>query len=346
MRIGKWAAAAAFSALAASFAPGGPGVVERGGVAQAQGYAQQGAPLGGTIHPLPDGQRLLVTPDGRRYLLPPAPQAQQGWPPAPTPVTVAPPAWQAPAWTPPQPVPTPAPRPTYAAPAPAPAPNFSPIPGQTGVAGRGAYTTSTHVSRRESDQSTGYRAGDPRMYANSSDGRTPVPPTIELNIAPSTQEESLWCWAAAAQQAVGWANRGRAPAQCEIVATVHGLDAAACCADPKSVCNVTGEIPEIIQLVRRFGGQAQTAPVPRTPREIQEAVAQNKAMLIRLRPQPREEAVGIRHMIIVRGLEWFRMPNGRIQAKLLYNDPLGDGQRAVDFDEIVGFFEQAMVVSP
>ncbi|WP_018632341.1 papain-like cysteine protease family protein [Neomegalonema perideroedes] len=360
MRIGIWAAAAAFAALAVSFAPGpgappGSGLLAGlSGAAQAQGFAQSG-----TIHPLPDGQRMLVTPDGRRYLLPPAAQAQPGgWPPAPTPVTVAPPAYQAPLYQPPvyqqptyqQPAPAPAPRPAYAAPAPT--QNFSPIPGQTGVsgqtgvAGRGPYTTSTHVSRRESDQAIGYRAGDPRMYVHTQDGRTPVPPTIELNIAPSIQEESLWCWAAAAQQAVGWANRGRAPAQCEIVAMVHGLDAAACCADPKGVCNVTGEIPEIIQLVRRFGGQAANAPVPKTPKDIQDVVAQNKTLLIRLRPQPREEAVGIRHMIVVRGVEWFRMPNGRIQAKLLYNDPLGEGQRAVNFDEIVGFFEQAMVVSP
>ncbi len=369
MRIGKWAAAAAVLALlAGATGVAGPGL----GEAQAQNV-QYGAPLGGTIHALPDGGRMLVAPDGRRFLLPPAAPVQQGgaWPPAPTVATVAPPHYVAPAPAPSYVAPAPAPNaggysgPTYslppstqehrsywpgraapsATPAPQPARNFSAIPGNNGVANRGPYVSATHTSRRESDQSSGFQPGDPRMYAHSQDRRTPVPPTIELNIAPSQQEESLWCWAAAAQQAVGWANRGKAPAQCEIVAMVHGIDAAACCADPKGVCNVTGEIPEIIQLVRRFGGQAQNVAVPRTPKEVYDTISQNKTLLIRLRPQPREQAVGIRHMIVVRGVEWFRMPNGRIQAKLLYNDPLGEDQRAVDFDEILGFFEQAMVVS-
>jgi len=51
-----------------------------------------------------------------------------------------------------------------------------------------------------------------------------TPPTLEYHIPHIPQEEPLWCWAAAAQQAIGWVNNGRAPAQCAIVALAHGLD--------------------------------------------------------------------------------------------------------------------------
>jgi len=49
-------------------------------------------------------------------------------------------------------------------------------------------------------------------------------------------------------------------------------------------------------------------------------------------------------MIVVRGIEWLRLPNGRLEATLFYNDPLGSGYRSVSFDEIEGFFEQALIV--
>jgi len=74
-------------------------------------------------------------------------------------------------------------------------------------------------------------------------------------------------------------------------------------------------------------------------------VSTGDTLLIRLRPAPHDEAVGIRHMIVVRGIEWLRLPNNQLQATLLYNDPLGANERAVNFDEIEGFFEQALVIS-
>ena len=172
-----------------------------------------------------------------------------------------------------------------------------------------------------------------------------TPPFVGYDIPHLPQEEPLWCWAAAAQQAIGWVNAGRAPTQCAIVALAHGIDVNTCCADRTGVCARTGEIPAIAALVRRFGGQAyETATVPRDPREVYRILQEGGTLLIRLRPEKHVDAAGIRHMIVVTGLEWLRLPNGRLDATLHYNDPLGDGQRAVDFDEIVGFFEQALIV--
>jgi len=173
-----------------------------------------------------------------------------------------------------------------------------------------------------------------------------TPPAIEYHIPHIPQEEPLWCWAAAAQQAIGWVNKGRAPAQCAIVALAHGLDVQECCADREGICARTGEIPAIATLVERFGGEArELATVPRDPQTIYDILRKGDTLLIRLRPAPHDEAVGIRHMIVVRGIEWLRLPNNQLQATLLYNDPLGAGERAVNFDEIEGFFEQALVVS-
>jgi len=173
-----------------------------------------------------------------------------------------------------------------------------------------------------------------------------TPPAIEYHIPHIPQEEPLWCWAAAAQQAIGWVNRGRAPSQCAIVALAHGLNVQECCNDRKGICARTGEIPAIEILVERFGGQAQElATVPRDPQTIYDILKGGDTLLIRLRPAPHDEAVGIRHMIMVRGIEWLRLPNNQLQATLLYNDPLGEGERAVNFDEIEGFFEQALVIS-
>jgi len=173
-----------------------------------------------------------------------------------------------------------------------------------------------------------------------------TPPAIEYFIPHIPQEEPLWCWAAAAQQAIGWVNKGRAPAQCAIVALAHGLDVQECCNDREGICARTGEIPAIEKLVERFGGQAQElATVPRDPQVVYDILRRGDTLLIRLRPAPHDEAVGIRHMIMVRGIEWLRLPNNQLQATLLYNDPLGAGERAVNFDEIEGFFEQALVIT-
>lgn len=172
-----------------------------------------------------------------------------------------------------------------------------------------------------------------------------TPPAIEYHIPHLPQEEPLWCWAAAAQQAIGWVNNGRAPAQCAIVALAHGISVEDCCADRDGICAKTGEIPAIAKLVNRFGGEArEMATVPRDPKQIYDILKAGDTLLIRLRPAPHDEAVGIRHMIVVRGIEWLRLPNNQLQATLLYNDPLGEGERAVNFDEIEGFFEQALLV--
>lgn len=172
-----------------------------------------------------------------------------------------------------------------------------------------------------------------------------TPPSIEYSIPHIPQEEPLWCWAAAAQQAIGWVNNGRAPAQCAIVALAHDIDINKCCNDREGVCAKTGEIPAIAKLIRRFGGQAaETASVPRDPQEVYDILKTGATLLIRIRPAPNDAAVGIRHMIVVRGIEWTPLPNGQLEATLFYNDPLGEGYRAVSFDEIEGFFEQALIV--
>ena len=172
-----------------------------------------------------------------------------------------------------------------------------------------------------------------------------IPPTLEYNIPHLPQEEPLWCWAAAAQQAIGWVNKGYAPTQCAIVALAHGLNVKDCCGDREGMCAKTGEIPAIGRLVSLFGGQAyEMASVPRDPKEIYRIVEKGQTLLIRLRPAPHDQAAGIRHMIVVRGIEWTVLPNQRLGANLLYNDPLGSGIRSVSFDTIVGFFEQALIV--
>jgi len=172
-----------------------------------------------------------------------------------------------------------------------------------------------------------------------------LPPTFEYNIPHLPQEEPLWCWAAAAQQAIGWVNKGYAPTQCAIVALANGIDVKTCCGDREGVCAKTGEIPAIGRLVSMFGGQAyELASVPRQAEQIQNIIENGQTLLIRLRPAPHAEAAGIRHMIVVRGIEWTVLPNQRKAANLLYNDPLGSGIRSVTLDSIVGFFEQALIV--
>ena len=202
----------------------------------------------------------------------------------------------------------------------------------------------TAPSRAHGGSHTGFaipNTPSPAGYSTSLE----TPPSIEYDIPHIPQEEPLWCWAAAAQQAIGWVNDGQAPAQCAIVAMAHGIDVDKCCNDREGVCARTGEIPAIASLVRQFGGQAvETATVPRKPKEVYDILQTGATLLIRLRPAPHDAAVGIRHMIVVRGIEWLRLPNGRLEATLFYNDPLGSGYRAVSFAEIEGFFEQALIV--
>ena len=49
-------------------------------------------------------------------------------------------------------------------------------------------------------------------------------------------------------------------------------------------------------------------------------------------------------MIVVRGIEWLRLPSGRLEVTLFDNDRLGAGYRSFSFAEIEGFFEQALIV--
>ena len=245
---------------------------------------------------------------------------------------------------------SPAPAPKAIAPRRSTGGRFQVIGGNAEVADSSSYAPSSSFAPRDAQIELAAAKSDPfsipttvgsqPYYQNS------TPPSIEYHIPHIPQEEPLWCWAAAAQQAIGWVNKGRAPSQCAIVALAHGLDVNECCADRKGICARTGEIPAIEILVERFGGEAtELAKVPRDPKTIYNILRQGDTLLIRLRPAPHDEAVGIRHMIVVRGIEWLRLPNNQLYATLIYNDPLGAGERAVNFDEIEGFFEQALVIS-
>jgi len=228
----------------------------------------------------------------------------------------------------------------------------SPLPHQTPAITPAALATSTAAVTPPATNVNSFQvaaANDPfsiPLTPSTHYTQLPTPSSFEYNIPHIPQEQAMWCWAAAAQQAIGWVNNGRAPAQCAIVALGHGLSVDECCANPQQVCNITGEIPAIGALVQRFGGDArELVSVPTSPEMIDTLMKDGSTLLIRLRPAPHDAAVGIRHMIVIRGIEYIRLPNGALDATVHYNDPLGDGQRAVSFDEIFGFFEQALLIS-
>lgn len=164
-----------------------------------------------------------------------------------------------------------------------------------------------------------------------------APEAVFLGITNYQQQQTRWCWAAAAQQALLYKN-GSAPQQCEIVATGLGLSPDQCCNMPYS-CNYTGSISQIQYVIGVYGHRPSSVARPTNPLKIHQALKSPKVIIMDVLTSPSS-----RHAVIINGIEWVHTKYG-LEAVLHINDPWRRFTEPVLFRDIGRYWRTAIVVS-
>jgi hypothetical protein len=159
---------------------------------------------------------------------------------------------------------------------------------------------------------------------------------IDLGIQNIRQEQSMWCWAAAAQQVIFWKMRA-APNQCELVAVAKNANAQYCCMNPQQ-CNVPGDFQNVQSLIAAYIGKPSSLAPPANPNVIFNALQQGKAIILYLQTSPT-----IGHFIVLRGMAWVNTPLGP-KAVFYVNDPMAIYTQPIAFDNLLQIWRAAIVV--
>ena len=180
-----------------------------------------------------------------------------------------------------------------------------------------------------------YQPGAPPNGPMNSRG---LPPPVDLPIQNIPQQTPVWCWAAVAQQIIH-ASRGpgATPPQCVLVARAYGQPPGPCCSNPQA-CSVTGQLPQIQQLIAEFGGRASSIERPADPMTVYHTLAAGKAIILAVRSSPYAG-----HVVVLRGMTWMPSPQGPYPV-LLINDPMAYYTQPVPFAQLAAAWESAIVV--
>ncbi|MEM1437335.1 MAG: papain-like cysteine protease family protein [Pseudomonadota bacterium] len=169
-------------------------------------------------------------------------------------------------------------------------------------------------------------------------GQRQLPPPVDLPISNIPQETGVWCWAAVAQQII-MATRGPqgTPPQCALVARAYGQHPASCCGDPRN-CTVTGQLPQIQELIAEFGGRASSIEMPADPMTVYNTLAAGKAIILAVKSSPYAG-----HVVVLRGMAWMPTPYG-VQPMLLINDPMAYYTQPMPFAQVARIWESAIII--
>jgi hypothetical protein len=159
---------------------------------------------------------------------------------------------------------------------------------------------------------------------------------VNLNIENLPQENTAWCWAAAAQQVIYWIN-GTAPDQCELVASAHKHDVEECCESPET-CDLPGNLQQIQFLIRKYGGHYSSIAAPANALILYNTLANGKAIILFLQTTPY-----IGHYVVLTGMEFIQTAYG--PAAVMYiNDPMAYYTQPVPFNNLLLLWRAAIVV--
>ena len=164
-------------------------------------------------------------------------------------------------------------------------------------------------------------------------------PSVDLAIQNITQQNSMWCWAAVAQQVIYWKKKA-APSQCELVAMANNTSPKYCCQiQMPQNCNLPGNFQQIQSLIYYYGGTISALAPPADPLIIYNTLVQGKTIILFLQTQP-----NIGHFIVLRGMEWIITYNG-LQALLYVNDPMSVYTKPIPFINLLAIWRAAIVVN-
>ncbi len=165
-----------------------------------------------------------------------------------------------------------------------------------------------------------------------------IPPPVDLGIQNILQETEVWCWAAVAQQIILALNGPQGtPPQCAMVAIANNANPQICCQIPQQ-CLVGGSLQQIQGLIAHFGGHYSAIAPPADPMTIYNSLASGKAIIMAVRSSPFSG-----HVIVIRGMQWVPTQFG-FQPVLHINDPMSFFTQPVPFQNIVGYWQAAIVV--
>ena len=167
-----------------------------------------------------------------------------------------------------------------------------------------------------------------------------LPPPVDIPIRDIPQENPVWCWVAVAQQII-MAIKGpnNTPPQCHLVAVANGAHPGFCCNGYNPACVTTGSIPQIQNLLARYGGRSSTYAPPTDPMTLYGTLASGRAVIVQLRT-----GQSITHVVVVRGMSFYRTPGG-VQPVLHVNDPMTFFTQPVPFAQIAQIWMSAIVVN-
>ena len=158
---------------------------------------------------------------------------------------------------------------------------------------------------------------------------------VNLGIQNILQQQSNWCWAAAAQQIIYWAL-GSAPAQCQLVAQANNASANGVCSFPGNA-NVPGSMNQIQYLIGQHIGAFSNLSGPGSPAQVYQTLANNRPIIMLVNPG--FSTVG--HFVVIRAVGCSG-PNFWIQL----NDPLNFSgfPTTVTYQQIAPMWQGAIIV--
>lgn len=158
---------------------------------------------------------------------------------------------------------------------------------------------------------------------------------VDLGIQNIVQQQSNWCWAAAAQQIIFWAN-GSAPAQCVLVAQANNASANAVCSFPGNA-NVPGHMQQIQYLIGQHVGAYSNLSGPGSANQVYQTIANNRPIIMLVNPGFSQ----VGHFVVIRAVGCSG-PNLRIRL----NDPLNYNgfQTTVSYQQIAPMWQGAIIV--
>ena len=158
---------------------------------------------------------------------------------------------------------------------------------------------------------------------------------LDLGIQNIKQDMSNWCWVAAAQQVIFWAN-GSAPPQCAMVSLVANTHAQITCANPQAF-NQPATFQPISFLIGQFIGAPSSMNGPGSPQQVYQTLAAGRPIIMLV--QPGFSQVG--HFVVLRGVSC-----AGPQLIFHLNDPLNftGFPTSVPYSQIAQMWHSALIV--
>lgn len=175
-----------------------------------------------------------------------------------------------------------------------------------------------------------------------------VPPPVRLNIVNVPQQTPVWCWLAVVEMIAHWKQRSAIagpPHQCAMVSWANGLAQPLCCASPqhlspqlRNACYRTGQVPEIMALLRQTGAGVASYNPPAGPMALYQTLRSGRPIILQVQSTPYAG-----HVVVLTGMEWRRGPFG-VEPVLHINDPLAHFTQPVPYRRLLPIWVAAIVV--